>query len=571
MTSTGAGASGNGSSGTSLRDYWTDGSVARLCASISQLTGIEVELRDERGIVLDPDQDAEFFGGQIKPIPAGSQVYPIAVSGVIIGSVVVGARAGGTHEHSESGATGVQIEQRARELVHHIGELVAQMASETCNDVNELRLRVKEIDVHYQLNALLVTGGRVNQTLELTLEAAIDALGLDAGAIMLLPEDSEGLARTDQEDELERSASIGLSEEWLSSPMPLSNERTIDRASLDGQVIAIEDLHDDEQVIAHDQVISEGVRSFLGAGMIFDGRPIGVIRLYSRSTRRFSGAERRLIRSIGQSAAMAVEQARLIKMKARERRTQRSLKIAATVQQRMLPERLPTIPQLDVAARFRPSFEIAGDFYDVFEVREKIGIMVGDVVGKGVVAGLLMSAARATLRSYAELSDDLSRVMARTNEAIYRDTTISEFATIWYGVFDPSSSMLSYVTAGHEPPILLSPVDDGNGGIWWRHELLRGVGLVAGVQCDEEYEMEHVTLERDQVVIMYTDGMTDAMDFAGNRFKRDQLIHAAVETLNEEPSASAERVIEQIFWHMRQFTGLQPQVDDETIVAMRVR
>jgi len=72
-------------------------------------------------------------------------------------------------------------------------------------------------------------------------------------------------------------------------------------------------------------------------------------------------------------------------------------------------------------------------------------------------------------------------------------------------------------------------------------------------------------------VVAYTDGMTDAMDFTGSRFKRDRLIHAAVGTLNEEPDASAERLIERIFWHMRQFTGLQPQSDDETIVVMRAR
>ncbi|MGJ8636814.1 MAG: PP2C family protein-serine/threonine phosphatase [Phycisphaerales bacterium] len=552
----GSGAStgrGTGGTGGSLRDYWTDGSVARLCATLSELTGVVVELRDERGIVLDLDHDAEFFGGHIKPIVEGSEVFPVHLGGEggsMIGSVVIGA--------------GGDI---ARPLLDRMGSLLASMVAEMTSDVSELRLRVKEIEVLYRLNALLVSGGRVDETLELALESGLDTLDLDAGAIMLLPEDSEGLTRTDNEDELVRSASIGLSESWLSSPLPLSEGREIDRASLSGKVTVVEDLLADERIIARDQVEKEGLRSFLGTGMVFDGRPIGVIRLYSRSHRKFSGAERRLIRSIGQSAAMAVEQARLIKMKARERRTQRSLKIAATVQKRMMPDTLPKVENLDIAARFRPSFQIAGDFYDVFEVRDKIGIMVGDVVGKGIVAGLLMSAVRATLRAYAELSDDLSRVMARTNEALHRDTTVSEFATIWYGVFDPQTNELCYVTAGHEPPIVLTMDDDGK----WSHRMLSGVGLVAGIQDDEEYEMQRVVLEKDQVVVAYTDGMMDAMDFTGARFGRQRLISAVVETLNEEPDASAERVIERIFWHMRQFTGLQPQTDDETVVVMRAR
>ena len=546
---------GAGTSGGSLREYWTDGSVAQLCAALSELAGVTVQLRDERGIVLHPDDDAEFFGGTIEPIEQGARVFPIKLAGdTVIGSVVIGNIDPATAEASTA-------------LLEQIGQLIATMATEMCTDVFELRLRIKSIEVLYQLNAQLVAGGRVGDTLKLTLEAALDALNLDAGAIMLLPEDSEGLARTDLEDELERSASVGLSESWLSSPLPLSDSRVIDRASLEGEVIAIQDLQADDRILARKQAVEEGLKSFLGTGMVFDGRPIGVIRLYSRTQRTFTGAEHRLIRSIGQSAAMAVEQARLIKMKARERRTQRALKIAGTVQQRMMPERLPVVEQLDIAARFKPSFQIAGDFYDVFEVRDKVGVMVGDVVGKGIVAGLLMSAVRATLRAYAELSDDLSRVMTRTNEAIHRDTTVAEFATIWYGVFDPVSNELSYVTAGHEPPLLLTMQPDGS----WTHQLLQGEGLVAGIQEGEEYSMNRVVLQKDQIVVAYTDGMMDAMDFAGQRFTRGRLIDAIVETLNEEPSATAERIIERIFWHMRQFTGLQPQADDETVVVMRAR
>jgi len=555
---------GPGATGSSLRDFWTDGSVAMLCATISQLTGVTVQLRDERGIVLDPDQDAEFFGGRIEPIESGAMVFPIRLGGqeggTTIGSVVI--ECGDNDKALIPDPT-----DGSCSLIEQMGELIATMAIQMCTDVSELRVRVKEIEVLYRLNALLVAGGRVDETLELALDAALDALDLDAGAIMLLPEDSEGLTRADDEGELERSASVGLSEDWLSCPLPLSEDRNIDRACLDGQVIAIQDLHTDQRILARDQVTEEGLKSFLGAGMVFDSRPIGVIRVYSRSERSFTGAERRLIRSIGQSAAMAVEQARLIKMKARERRTQRSLKIAATVQKRMMPDRLPEVANLDIAARFSPSFQIAGDFYDVFEVRDKVGIMVGDVVGKGIVAGLLMSAVRATLRAYAELSDDLSRVMARTNEAVCRDTTVAEFATIWYGVFDPNTNELCYVTAGHEPSIVLTQGPNNT----WSHEMLKGEGMVAGVQVDEEYVMERITLAKDQVIVAYTDGMMDAVDFTGNRWGRERLIQAAIDSLDENPDGDADWIVERIFWHLRQFRGLQAQADDETVVVMRAR
>jgi sigma-B regulation protein RsbU (phosphoserine phosphatase) len=535
----------------SLRDYWTDGSVARLCAALSKLTGIEFELRDERGLVLD-DQGGE---GEVRPIPSGARVLPVRVGEAAIGSVVVGPG---------------EPDQGSRMIVERVGELITSMTREMCADVAELRLRIKEIEVLYRLNALLVAGGRVDDTLGLALDAALETLDLDAGAIMLLPEDSEGLTRIDREDELTRSASRGLSEGWLSDPTPLSDDRRFDRACLEGKVVTVEDLREDERVRAREMVEREGLVSFIGSGMVFEGRPIGVIRLYSKTKRAFTGSERRLIRSIGQSAAMGVEQARLLKLKARERRTQRALKLAAQVQQRMLPARIPRVEGLDLAARFRPSAEIAGDFYDLFEMRGKLGIIVGDVVGKGVGAGLLMSAVRATLRAYAELSDDVARVMERTNDAITRDTTVSEFATIWFGLYDPSERRLDYVTAGHEPPILITR--DANGDVdGWRTGLLEGSGLVAGVQEHEEYEMCSRVLAPGEALIVYTDGVTDAIDFQKNRFGRPRLMEAAASIVGEEPDSSAEHIAERLVWHVRQFTGLARRVDDETFVVLRAK
>ncbi|MFG0312566.1 MAG: hypothetical protein ACF8LL_00050, partial [Phycisphaerales bacterium] len=99
----------------------------------------------------------------------------------------------------------------------------------------------------------------------------------------------------------------------------------------------------------------ENLVAFIGSGMVFDNQPIGVIRLYARQPRKFTSAERKLIRSIGESAAAAVEQARLLKMQARQRRTQRALRIAGAVQKRMLPEVTPRFDGLQLAARYQPS------------------------------------------------------------------------------------------------------------------------------------------------------------------------------------------------------------------------
>lgn len=536
--------------GHSLRDYWTQGTIASLCAALSELGGVKIELRDERGIVLTPETFHN-GAGLPTPIPAGARVLPIVVADDPIGSIIV-------HPHDHD------LAQTA--LLDRLAQLIAQTTSEMCDDVAQLRYRVSEVGVLYRLSSQLVRGGRVHDTLKLTLDLALDVLNLDAGAIMLLPEDSEALSRVDMETELERSAAVGLSEQWLNNPIPLSVDRQFDRQSLAGKVVSSEDLCNDPRVIVPDECASEGLRSFIGAGMVFDGQPIGVIRLYARLHRVFTSNERKLIRSIGESAAAAVEQARLLKMQARQRRTQRALQIAGAVQKRMLPEVTPRFKGIELAARYHPNQAIGGDFYDLFEVHGRLGIVVGDVVGKGVVAGMLMSAVRATLRAYAEVWDRLDEVMNRTNDAVCRDTTVSEFVTIWYATIDPKTRVMHSVVAGHDVPMLLRRDDAGA----YAPCPVPGEGMVAGVIQGERYTMNEMQLRDGDVLVVFTDGITDAADFENCRFGKQRLLDSVLGLLNEDPTASADEVQRKVFWSMRQFTGLAQQADDETLVVVRI-
>ena len=536
--------------GHSLRDYWTQGTIASLCAALSELGGVPIELRDERGFVLEPESFNEQQGIE-RPIPEGARVLPIIVSDEKLGSIVVHP-----HDHDLSHSV----------LIDRLTELIAQTTSEMCEDVAQLRYRVSEVAVLYRLSSLLVRGGRVHETLRLALKLALDVLHLDAGAIMLLPEDSEALPRVDRENELERSAAVGLSEHWLNNPVPLSIDREFDRMCLSGGVVTSESLSEDPRVLVPDECSEENLVGFIGTGMVFDGQPIGVIRLYSRHARKFTSAERNLIKSIGESAAAAVEQARLLKMQARQRRTQRALRIAGAVQKRMLPEVTPRFEGIQLAAKYQPSQEIGGDFYDLFEVHNKLGILVGDVVGKGVVAGMLMSAVRATIRAYAEISEELDRVMIRTNDAIYRDTTVAEFVTVWYGMLCPQTRTLHSVVAGHDVPLLMRREEQGK----YTLHTMPGEGLVIGVLPGEQYQMHETQLLPGDVLIAYTDGITDASNFESQRFGRQRLISCVLELLGENPDSSAEDVLKRVFWSMRQFSGLASQADDETLVVVRI-
>jgi sigma-B regulation protein RsbU (phosphoserine phosphatase) len=556
------------SAGLSINEFLTDGSLARLCRELATLTGFHVELRDERDRLILPSEADDADGpdrwrvidaDQAPAVPTSAERIPLEIEGHVIATLVLAPG------DAPAALSGDDAEPRVRRAL----ELLASTGSELCRDVLELRHRVKELGVLYRLSALLSARTPVEDMLAAALDSALGALGLDAGAVVLLPDDADGVPVSNDEAELRTIASVGLSDAWLNSPMPLSRGRLFDRIALDGEVLVVEDLAEDARVLEPDQCEAEGVRSFIATPMLSRDRPIGLIRLYSRTVRHFSEGEKRLLRSIGEQSAAAVEQARLIMAQKHERHMERQLRLASDVQGRMLPRELPRLPGIDVAARSVASYELAGDFYDLFDVGGSLGIVVGDVVGKGVAAALLMSAVRASLRAHVQNVYDIDEVVARVNRAMCADTLDNEFATLWYGTIDPSTYTLTYASAGHDPPFVIRCPDGGPPSHEHVHPLGVG-GLVLGIDPEQEYHRFIHKLHKGDVLVALTDGITDARSFDNERFGWTRLVQSVIDTLTESPDASAAHILEQVFWNLRRFAGLRKQVDDETLVVLRL-
>jgi len=539
----------------SITDFLTDGSLLRLCAEFSALTGVHAEVRDPAG-------RAVVFSSGSRPFElvdasgVGGTTFPLHVGGEIVGSIVL--------DPGQPRMTGA-----ARESMERALSLLASTAAELCNDEVEMRHRVKELGALYRLSSLLVRAGGLERVLEVALESALDVLGLDAGSIVLLREDADGMTSASEED-LTLMASKNLSRNWLDEPRALSRDRLFDGMALRGEVVTVEDLRLDERVQIPALVVAEGVVGFINAGLVFQGRPIGVIRLYSRRPRTFTEWDRRLLRSISQQAAVAVQQTRLLRHRQEERRIQRQVQLAVDVQRRMLPTGVPNVPRFDIAARYDPSFELGGDFYDLLDLSGSFGLVVGDVVGKGVAAALLMSAVRASLRAHTESLYDLDEVVGRVNRALCRDTRDGEFATLWYGVMDPVHMRLTYCSAGHEPTLVVRMPPNGAPGEADVHELGVG-GMVVGVDPAQKYHRAIFDLRPRDVIVAYTDGVTDATNYAGEKLRRSRLRQIVLKTLGAEPGASSARILELTFWELRQFSGLAKRTDDQTMVVVRVR
>lgn len=540
----------------SITEFLTDGSLAALCAELASLTGLEVELHDHRGQAIRRTGEASWSIGEARLAESAARTrFPLVLGAQEIGSVVVGPGE-------------PRLGTDARQRMEGALRLLVQAAGELIQHEEELRHRIREIGALAHMSQMLGRADGPEKVLQVALDSALEVLELDAGSVVLFREDAAG-GLAELEEDVQLKASRNLSRDWLERTTPLSKDRLFDRLASRGEVVVSEDLAGDPRILIAEQAAKEGLRAAVHAGLIFKGRALGVMRLYARRVRSFDAWEQRMLQSLAMQAAAAVEQARLLRFEQEEQRVQRQLQLAANVQKRMLPRGVPSIPQLDVAAKYVPSFELGGDFYDFIDLGGHLGVVIGDVVGKGIAAALLMSSVRASLRAHTQKIYDMDEVVARVNQALCMDTKENEFASLWFGVIDPQRLRLTYCSAGHEPPLVVRMPPDRAPQASDVDELSVG-GMVVGIDPRQRYQRALFDLRPGDVIVAYTDGVPDAMNFGGERFGKKRVLSGVLAALGENWHATAAQVVERILWEVRQFSGLSTRNDDQTIVVVRV-
>jgi phosphoserine phosphatase RsbU/P len=295
-------------------------------------------------------------------------------------------------------------------------------------------------------------------------------------------------------------------------------------------------------------------------------RLLGLLTMGAKqSEEAYSPSDLRLLGSLGLQTGLGLEIAELARSLAQES-TQRALihreiEIAREVQERLFPQSIPTIAGLSLAGSCRPALGVGGDYYDIFEMMEnKVGLAIGDVSGKGVPAALLMASLRACLRTMTTFAEsDLAQLMERLNQLVYESSAAHRYATFFFAAYDPSVRKLVYVNAGHNPPFLLR---NGAGGC----ERLKAGGAVIGLLPHTTYEEEALTLNTGDLLVLYTDGFSEAMTSDDEEWGEERML-AAVEAVR---SKAAGDVISGLFEAADRFTQGAPQQDDMTVLALKI-
>jgi len=269
-------------------------------------------------------------------------------------------------------------------------------------------------------------------------------------------------------------------------------------------------------------------QSEMVAPIISNEEVIGVFDLESDELDAYTNDDLEVLMLLASQVAIIIEKVMLHEQLIEKQRLQTQLEVARQVQLQLLPGRDPQIEGYDISAYNFPTEEVSGDYYDWVRVYDdQIGIVIADVSGKGVPAALLMAFLRASLRAATHIGYAPHISMSKVNYLLWESIERNQFVTAFHGILDATNRTLSYSNAGHSPALLMKA--DGT----WRFEERGGVPL--GMFRDSRYYEYFETIEPGEVLVLYTDGVTEAMNAAGEEYGRERLI-AAVRACRDQPA-----------------------------------
>jgi len=301
-----------------------------------------------------------------------------------------------------------------------------------------------------------------------------------------------------------------------------------------------------------------GMSALLMMPLIARGALVGA--MFVDPPRRDGDANRRLqiLSGIAHQAALALQTARLQAESNERQRLERELDVAQRIQHSFLPQQLPRLEGWQIATFYRAARQIGGDFYDFIPLKSgKWGIVIADVADKGVPAALFMALCRTNIRAAAFNRDDPAETLVRVNELLLSDSRSDMFVTVWYGVWDAATGEITYANTGHNPPLLMSA--DGSS------MELAAKGIALGVVEQLKLEKRSCVMAADDVLVAYTDGITDALRSDGAEFGLIGL-HSTVLHHRQRSATEIERAIIQA---LDNFTGDEAQFDDVTLIVIK--
>jgi sigma-B regulation protein RsbU (phosphoserine phosphatase) len=321
-----------------------------------------------------------------------------------------------------------------------------------------------------------------------------------------------------------------------------------------GETVVVNDVSRDAQYIS----IREETKSEAAIPLISRGKTLGVFNVESDRLNAYNKADVTLLETFASQAAVSVERAMLYQQAMEQKALEDELMIARQIQETFLPKKAPRLSDFDIAGINIPSEAVGGDYYDFIDIVEnQTGIAIGDVSGKGIGAALIMAAFRASLKAEIRNNYAIRTIFSKVNSLLFESIERENYVTAVYGVLDTKNRVFTFSNAGHNPPLLLK----NNGEIV---ELSEG-GLALGMFPDSVYEERPIYISSGDLLLFYTDGITEAQDRDDREFGIDRL----KELVSKNHKLSARDNINSIIRAVDKYRDREKATDDLTMVLVK--
>lgn len=417
--------------------------------------------------------------------------------------------------------------------------------------------RSRELLALLEFSNRLLGHGDVDALMRHLVEEVRRLLSADAAAV-LIPEPSA------------RRIVFRAASGWRRDPVAAGHHVSFDaysgpgRAMLTLQPLIIEDARDDPQgIFIPEWMVAEDFRGHWVVPLLADGLAIGALAVDMRRPLPASPDDVQLLQLMANQAALALETARLQEDARRQERLAEQLRVARQIQLSLLPADAPEVPGWDVAAAYRSAQVVGGDFYDYFYLPGsplRLGVVIADVADKGIPAALFMALSRTVIRTSALGGRRPAAVLTRANSMIAGDSESDMFLTACYVTLDLTTGRIVVANAGHNRPFLHRANDGACMEIKTR-------GLVLGAFEEITLEEREISLDLGDLILLYSDGVTDATDAQDESFGEERLR----EIVRDNAGLSAQALLDTILATIERFTGGAAQYDDMTLVAVRRR
>lgn len=400
-----------------------------------------------------------------------------------------------------------------------------------------------------QVGIALLPRTTLEDTLKMTIDIVFQAIPAERGFLFL----KEG-------EDLNCKIARGVNEAALPAASQVQLSRSITNKVLsEGASVLTSDAMSDPRFQSQHSVVLSQIRSVMAVPLASGEETFGMIYVDNPFNNRFQEEDLKVLTTIASVASIKIENERLLDERLEKRRMEEELKVASEIQMRLQPFAPPRLEGWDMTGVSFPCREIGGDYYDFIQRKRdnRLVVAVGDVSGKGTGAALLMSSLHAAVRAQSQARSTISEVMGEINQYIFENSPPNKFLTLFYAELDPETGTLAYSNGGHNPPMMVRQ----NGDV----ERLETGGLPIGMMQGVAYEQAIVTFEPGDVLVIYSDGITESVNERDEEFEEDRLI----EVVKNNAGRSASGIRDRIDEALSRFVGTTAPVDDMTLMIIK--